>query len=97
MTGLPLISALFYSAHSFMRFLGRSYCSKGKKVCQGQPCLVITPATTPLPPTTTGRLSTCRTGWSDWFNSHQPQSDADLFDVEPLPQDWLVVRPQLRL
>ncbi len=90
-----------------------SFCSKGKKVCQGQPCVKIsptttttttttmttttpptptTPTTTPAPPSepatvvvTTG----CRSGWSRWFNSHQPQPGGASMDVEPLPTDMV--------
>lgn len=72
---------------------GNSYCSKGKRVCQGQPCYAgttTTTTTTPMPvirTTTAGMSSTsaCRTGWSDWINTNHPKEGGDAKDVEPIP------------
>ena len=73
----------------------RSYCSRGKKICQGQPCVTatLTTPTVPIIPATPAvatkpgpsPLLRCRTGWSQWFNSHHPQKGADAFDVQPIP------------
>lgn len=69
-----------------------SYCSKGKRVCQGQPCYVASttpvPVTRPTLSTTTARemsASTCRTSWSDWINSQHPKEGGDVNDFEPIP------------
>ena len=68
-------------------FAHHSYCSKGKSICQGQPCATeMTP--TPIPTGTvdhTTDASTCRHGWSQWFNAHHPTAGVEPFDVELIP------------
>ncbi len=69
-----------------------SYCSKGKRICQGKPCTPKLNTTTTISTTTSipvtkpsGELkiltttpapfpgtASCRTGWSNWMNTHQP-------------------------
>jgi hypothetical protein len=73
-----------------------SYCSKGKRVCQGQPCYVPSTTATPVMIRTTAvpvsnttipemGISTCRTGWSQWINTHHPKEGGDRNDIEPIP------------
>jgi hypothetical protein len=30
-------------------------------------------------------ISTCRTGWSEWINTHHPKEGGNRNDVEPIP------------
>ena len=65
-----------------------SYCSKGKRVCQGQPCYTSASPTTTVRTTPAREVATasCRTGWSDWINTHTPKAGADPRDYEPIPR-----------
>ena len=59
-------------------------------MCQGQPCYVASTTAPPVIRTTTPTremdlIAACRTGWSDWFNTHQPKDGADPNDIEPIP------------
>ena len=74
-----------------------SYCSKGKRVCQGQPCYIPSTTVTPVTIRTTTAvpvlnttipemgISTCRTGWSQWINTHHPKEGGNRNDIEPIP------------
>lgn len=58
------------------------FCSRGKVICQGQPC-----TTTPLPITTVPmeEQSECISGWTAWINKDLPVKGKKVSDVEPLP------------
>ncbi|CAH0722011.1 unnamed protein product, partial [Brenthis ino] len=63
-------------------------CSKGERVCTGQPCATETTGS-PLPPETTphDQPLTCKSGWTEWLSRGAPEisSDGASVDNEPLP------------
>lgn len=66
------------------------FCSRGEKVCKGQPC-GIPPSETEPP----SEIFECENGWTQWINQDQGlaakiarKKDED---VEPLPSQELLV------
>ncbi|XP_050302983.1 hemocytin [Anthonomus grandis grandis] len=60
------------------------YCSRGTKVCKGQPC--TTPATTVLPTIPDEQKLQCINGWTNWINQFTASNNKrNLLEKEPLP------------
>lgn len=67
------------------------FCSRGKKICTGEPC-----PTTPSPRTTVPMEEEheCIDGWTAWVNKDLPVKGKKVSDVEPLPMTLDLVSDQ---
>ncbi|XP_015177061.1 PREDICTED: hemocytin [Polistes dominula] len=62
------------------------FCSRGKVICQGGPCVTV--PTTPIIPTIPlEEPLKCIDGWTAWINKDQNVKGVKLNDIEPLP-NW---------
>lgn len=74
------------------------YCSRGQKVCKGQPCSTVQVVTTKAPTThMLEQFVKCQSGWTQWINQDKANVLKTIFrkkktDFEPLPTPLLLVR-----
>ncbi|KAK4875849.1 hypothetical protein RN001_012271 [Aquatica leii] len=62
------------------------YCSRGNKVCQGQPCTTLPPTTKQILTTSMPQIQEmkCTPGWTAWINENRENGPKES-DFEPLP------------
>jgi von Willebrand factor len=72
------------------------YCSRGQKVCKGQPCSTVQVVTTKAPTThMLEQFVKCQSGWTQWINQDKANVLKTIFrkkktDFEPLPTPLLL-------